>query len=174
MVGISTVLADDPQLNCRLPGMADHSPVRVVLDSDCRLPPASLLARTARQVPTWVLAATDSDSARHLALEQAGVEVLLMPRTDGRIDLGLALQALAARGVTRVMSEGGPQVADALAKAGLIDEITLLTHMQPLGRQGLLAVGPHLRALLNDDTQFEAQSSAIYGEDRIDHFARLA
>ncbi|MCX7317897.1 MAG: bifunctional diaminohydroxyphosphoribosylaminopyrimidine deaminase/5-amino-6-(5-phosphoribosylamino)uracil reductase RibD [Hyphomicrobiales bacterium] len=174
MVGISTVLADDPQLNCRLPGMADHSPVRVVLDSDCRLPPASLLARTARQVPTWVLAATDSDSARHLALEQAGVEVLLVPRKNGRIDLGLALQALAARGVTRVMSEGGPQVADALANAGLIDEITLLTHMQPLGRQGLLAVGPHLRALLNDDTQFEAQSSAIYGEDRIDHFARLA
>ena len=174
MVGISTVLADDPQLTCRLPGMAEYSPVRVVLDSDCRLPPASLLARTARQVPTWVLAATDSDSARHLALEQAGVEVLLVPRKDGRIDLDLALQALAARGVTRVMSEGGPHVADALAKAGLIDEITLLTHMQPLGRQGLLAVGPHLRALLNDETQFEAQSSAIFGEDRIDHFARLA
>ena len=174
MVGISTVLADDPQLTCRLPGMAEYSPVRVVLDSECRLPPASLLARTARQVPTWVLAAIDSDSTRHLALEQAGVEVLLVPRKDGRIDLDLALQALAARGVTRVMSEGGPHVADALAKAGLIDEITLLTHMQPLGRQGLLAVGPHLRALLNDDTQFEAQSSAIFGEDRIDHFARLA
>ncbi len=173
MVGISTVLADDPQLTCRLPGMADHSPVRIVLDSDCRLPPASLLARTARQVPTWVLAATDSDTARHAALEQLGVEVVLVPRLDGRIDLGLALQALGARGLTRVMSEGGPQVADALAKAGLIDEITLLTHMQPLGRQGLLAVGPHLRALLNDVTQFEAQSSAIYGEDRIDHFARL-
>ena len=65
-------------------------------------------------------------------------------------------------------------MADALAKAGLIDEITLLTHMQPLGRQGLLAVGPHLRALLDDNTQFEAQSSMILGEDRIDHFARLA
>jgi hypothetical protein len=50
----------------------------------------------------------------------------------------------------------------------------MLTHMQPLGRQGLLAVGPHLRTLLNDDTQFEAQSSAVFGEDRIDHFARLA
>ena len=174
MVGISTVLIDDPQLTCRLPGLADHSPVRVVLDSDCRLPPDSLLARTARQVPTWVLAATDSDSTRHQALERLGVEVLLVPRLQGRIDPGLALQALGARGITRVMSEGGPQVADELAKAGLIDEITLLTHMQPLGRQGLLAVGPHLRALLNDDTQFEAQSSAVFGEDRIDHFARLA
>jgi diaminohydroxyphosphoribosylaminopyrimidine deaminase/5-amino-6-(5-phosphoribosylamino)uracil reductase len=174
MVGISTVLADDPQLTCRLPGMSDRSPVRIVLDSDCRLPPTSLLARTARQVPTWVLAAIDSDSGRHAALEQSGVEVLLVPRSEGRIDLDLALQALAARGMTRVMSEGGPQVADALAKAGLIDEITLLTHMQPLGRQGLLAVGPHLRALLDDNTQFEAQSSMILGEDRIDHFARLA
>jgi diaminohydroxyphosphoribosylaminopyrimidine deaminase/5-amino-6-(5-phosphoribosylamino)uracil reductase len=64
-------------------------------------------------------------------------------------------------------------VADALAKAGLIDEITLLTNMQPLGRQGVVAVGPHLRALLDDDTVFEAQSSAIHGADRIDHFARL-
>lgn len=178
MVGIGTVLADDPQLTCRLPGLEDCSPVRVVLDTACRLPPDSLLAKTAKAVPTWVIAAIGSDSARHAALERLGVEVVLVPRQngsgpDGCLDLTMALQALAARGITRVMSEGGPRVADRLAQLGLIDEITLLTHMQPLGRQGLLAIGPHLRAVLDDDTLFEVRSSAIYGEDRVDHFVRL-
>ena len=102
-----------------------------------------------------------------------GPLIAARPRAVVVVNRTAAKAAELAR-LTRVMSEGGPRVADALAKAGLIDEITLLTHMQPLGRQGLIAIGPHLRALLQDETQFAAECSAIYGEDRVDHFARLS
>jgi len=128
-------------------------------------------------VPVWVIVGEGADPARVAALVAHGVEVITVPQRqadDGmHLDLEQALQALGQRGITRVMSEGGPHVADALARAGLVDEVTLITHQAPLGRQGLRAVGPHLQQLITDETQFEALPHARYGEDVIEHFARV-
>jgi diaminohydroxyphosphoribosylaminopyrimidine deaminase / 5-amino-6-(5-phosphoribosylamino)uracil reductase len=177
MVGIGTVLADDPQLTCRLSGLQARSPIRVVLDTQARLPLTSMLVKTARLVPVWVIVGEGADPARVAALVAHGVEVITVPQTYSddamHLDLEQALQALGQRGITRVMSEGGPHVADALARAGLVDEVTLITHQAPLGRQGLRAVGPHLQQLITDKTQFEALPHARYGEDVIEHFARV-
>ena len=177
MVGIGTVLADDPQLTCRLSGLQARSPIRVVLDTQARLPLTSMLVKTARLVPVWVIVGEGADPAQVAALAAQGVEVITVQQTfsdDGmHLDLEQALQALGERGITRVMSEGGPHVADGLARAGLVDEVTLITHQAPLGRQGLRAVGPHLNQLITDKTQFEALPHARYGEDVIEHFARV-
>ena len=177
MVGISTVLADDPLLTCRLPGLESRSPVRLVLDSEARLPLDSQLVKTAHHVPVWVLVGERADPERLKALSAAGVEVVVVPQADHsstrRLDLRQALALLAERGLTRVMSEGGPQVADALAEAGLVDDVMLITHDQPLGQPGLPAVGPHLAALLADGTRFEAMPPTRYGEDCIAHFVRI-
>lgn len=134
MVGIGTVLADDPLLTCRLPGMDARSPVRVVVDSRLRLPLSSRLVTTARQVPTWVLGTVGAPPDAERALRAAGCEVMLVRRLDdGTLDLGAALRLLAVRGITRVLAEGGPRMAAGLIGAGLADEIVLARSPNMLG-----------------------------------------
>lgn len=134
MIGIGTVLADDPMLTCRLPGMEDRSPVRVIVDSRLRLPLASRLVATARDVPTWVISTVGAPPEAERALRQAGCEVMLVSRRDdGSVDMGAALRLLAARGITRVMSEGGPLLASTLIRSHLADEIIVAHSPDSLG-----------------------------------------
>ncbi|GGH17455.1 riboflavin biosynthesis protein RibD [Alsobacter metallidurans] len=174
MVGVGTVLADDPQLTCRLPGLEARSPVRVVLDSDLRTPAASLLARTAREVPTWVIAAADAPAGREASLLAAGVVVERVPRGPAGqgLDLLAALGAVAARGVTRVLCEGGPTLADALAAVGQVDALELITGPEPLGRPGLPAIGPALARFIDHDPHVERTHPVPLGRDLWQSFAR--
>ena len=88
LVGTATVLADDPQLTCRLPGLEHRSPVRVALDRNLVIPPDARLVAEARQVPTWLITAAGSDPERREALQRAGVEIIeAAPDAAGRIDL---------------------------------------------------------------------------------------
>jgi len=148
MVGIGTALADDPMLTCRLPGMEKNSPVRIVLDSALRLPPASRLARSARDVQLWVIAGGEAPRAAEDALLREGVIVLRAGRSDGRLDLSTVLKLMAARGVTRLMVEGGPTLAAALLAADLIDEAVLFQSAKVVGSEGVDALdGVPLTAL---------------------------
>src|SRR5262249_3101873 len=100
LVGIGTVLADDPLLTCRLPGMAARSPVRIVLDAQLRLSAESRLARGARDVPVWVVASAQVSAERAREVEQCGVEIMRVDRiSGGRLDLDQALQLIAERGI---------------------------------------------------------------------------
>ncbi len=140
MVGIGTAIADDPMLTCRLPGMEKYSPVRVVLDSALSLPPASRLARSAREVPAWVIAGAEAPRAAEDALRSEGVTVLRVAQRDGRLDLGAVLKLTAARGVTRLMVEGGPTLAAALLAADLVDEAMLFRSPKVVGSDGVDAL----------------------------------
>ncbi len=97
LTGIGTALADDPLLTCRLPGMADRSPVRVVLDGRLRLRRDSRLVASARQTPLWVITGIAATEDREQALQSAGAEVLRVPVAGGRLDLAIVLERLAAR-----------------------------------------------------------------------------
>jgi diaminohydroxyphosphoribosylaminopyrimidine deaminase/5-amino-6-(5-phosphoribosylamino)uracil reductase len=142
MVGSGTALADDPELTCRLPGLAECSPVRIVLDGRLRLATSSRLARTARVVPTWVITREDADPKRRAALERCGVDVLTVATGPGEhIDPGLALAALAARGLTRVLVEGGSELAAALVRARLVDRLVWFQAPLLIGGDGLPALG---------------------------------
>src|SRR5262249_6950730 len=101
LTGIGTALADDPLLTCRLPGMADRSPVRVVLDSGLRRGLGSRLVAGARQTPLWIITGADASSERERALREGGADVLRVSTSGGRIDLVAALMLLAKRGITR-------------------------------------------------------------------------
>src|SRR5712671_8033298 len=122
VTGIGTVLADDPQLTCRLPGMESRSPVRVVLDSELRMPPGSRLAASAARTLDWTFASENAPLDRERALTDLGVEVLRVPSADGRLDLIAVLRGLAGRGITRVMIEAGPILSAAFVTADLVDE----------------------------------------------------
>lgn len=175
MLGIGSVLADDPQLTVRLPGMAGRSPVRVVLDSSLRLPPDSTLVSTAREVPVWVVATETAPTGPEARLTAAGVEVMRVSAgVDGRLDLGEALRLLGARGVTRVFSEGGPTVGEKLALAGLADEVVVSTSPNALGHPGIVAVRPGLARLLADPDLYRVAESRLIGHDRFEHFTRIA
>lgn len=141
MVGVSTVLADDPELTCRLPGLLGRSPVRIVSDSRLSIPLCSKLVKSARQVPVWVMTLETADAARAAALEAEGVEVIRCNATAyGKVDLADLLQKLAERGIGHVLAEGGAHMARALMEADLVDEALLFTSPAKIGPTGLDAM----------------------------------
>ena len=148
LIGIGTALADDPLLTCRLPGMQARSPVRVVLDSTLRIPLTSRLVAAAGEVPLWMVTGASAPSGREHDLRARGVDVLRVDQRADKPDLPAALAALAARGITRVMVEGGPVVAAALVAADLVDEAMLVRSAITVGADGIEALeGMALTAL---------------------------
>jgi diaminohydroxyphosphoribosylaminopyrimidine deaminase/5-amino-6-(5-phosphoribosylamino)uracil reductase len=173
MLGIGSVLSDDPRLTVRLPGMADRSPIRVILDTHLRLPLTSKLVRTAREVPVWVIAAETAPVEPEQALVEAGVEVMRVSRgRDGHLDLREALTLLGTRGINRVFSEGGPRIGEKLALAGLADEVIVSTAPKTLGQPGIVAVRPGLAAELADPDLYALVETGLIGQDRFEHFTR--
>ena len=136
-VGIGTALADDPELTVRdVPG---NDPVRVVFDSQLRLPVSGKLARSARQTRTLVICSDDAARERSDALEGCGVEVLRVarvPEAHGSLDMGLALAALARAAIPSILVEGGAAVAGALLAGRYADELHAFIAPLLLGPEG--------------------------------------
>jgi diaminohydroxyphosphoribosylaminopyrimidine deaminase/5-amino-6-(5-phosphoribosylamino)uracil reductase len=170
MTGIGTALADDPLLTCRLPGMTERSPVRVVLDSALRLPLYSRLVATIQDAPLWVMAGGPGE--REAALQQRGAEVLRVASAGGRLDLSAVLGVLAERGITRLMVETGPTLAAAFLGADLVDEAMLLRAAVSIGADGIDALeGLPLEALTRSDRLVLTGSGAL-GADTMEHYER--
>ena len=165
MVGIGTAIADDPMLTCRLPGMEKYSPVRVVLDSALRLPPGSRLARSARDVPVWVVTGGEASRAAENALLREGVTVLRAAQSDGRLDLAAVLKLMGARGVTRLMVEGGPTLGAALLAADLIDEAVLFQSSKVVGTDGVDALDGLPLTVLTQSPRLKCVMSEPVGAD---------
>jgi len=139
MVGVGTVCRDDPRLTVRLvPG---RDPLRVVVDSTLRTPPAAAVLADGAAAGT-VLAATERAPAERCAAMRAlGATVLALPAgADGRVDLGALLAALRGRGVGSVMAEGGAGLITALLRARLVDRLAVCVAPKLLGA-GIEAVG---------------------------------
>lgn len=152
VVGIGTALADDPELTVRLSAYEGRQPARVVLDSRQRLPVDGKLARTAREVPTFVVSA----SAPAPPLVACGVKIIAADvSADGRVDLKSGVQALATHGLFDLFVEGGGEVAAGFLRAGLVDRLEWFRAPIVLGAEGRPGVGamavaalaeaPHLR-----------------------------
>ncbi len=138
LVGRGTVLADNPSLTCRLPGMTCRSPVRVVLDRRLRTPPEARLFDDL-MVPVWLICAADEEHPNTDALQDRGAEIVGVPvDAHGMLGVRDALETLAGRGITRVLVEGGPQLARAFLDADLIDEAVIYQGPKPAGPDGLL------------------------------------
>ncbi len=139
LVGSGTALADDPMLTCRLPGLEERSPVRVVVDRRLRLGAGSRLARSATNLPVWLFTqATEGTTAS--ALRSAGVT--LLPVAEPRLDAELheVLAALADQGITRVLVEGGATLASAFLRENLVDRLYQFEAPVLIGGDGLPAV----------------------------------
>ncbi len=141
MVGIGTAIADDPELTVRLPGLGARKPVRIVADARLRLPLTSKLARGAKSAPLWMLVRADGAPERKRAFRDLGAEVIDVPAVaSGELDLDAAMAELGARGLTRVLVEGGGRIAGALMRRGLVDRIACFRAGLVMGGDGLPSV----------------------------------
>ncbi|MBV9569573.1 MAG: bifunctional diaminohydroxyphosphoribosylaminopyrimidine deaminase/5-amino-6-(5-phosphoribosylamino)uracil reductase RibD [Hyphomicrobiales bacterium] len=173
MVGIGTVLSDDPKLTCRLPGLEGRSPIRVVLDSHLRTPPKSTVVTSARTTATWIVTRENASREAEACLRARGVNIFRV-REDalGHVDLHAALRTLGDNGVTGLLCEGGPSLAEELAKADLIDEFVSISSSRKLGHPGIVALGASLREAISRNFTMRAKPLS-FGEDRFIRFARV-
>jgi diaminohydroxyphosphoribosylaminopyrimidine deaminase/5-amino-6-(5-phosphoribosylamino)uracil reductase len=172
MVGIGTVLADNPALTVRLPGMFELSPVRVVIDSQLRLPLASHVVATVRETPTWVFGSHTASPIAEEILTQRGARVFRVGSRDGRLDLAEVLKILGGEGITRVMVEGGPTIAASLVKNDLIDQAVLLRSDKAIGPDGIDPLADMPFRMLTHSVDLAMSGSEQVGSDRIEYFER--
>jgi diaminohydroxyphosphoribosylaminopyrimidine deaminase / 5-amino-6-(5-phosphoribosylamino)uracil reductase len=175
LVGIGTAAADDPDLTARLPGLGRYSPLRIVLDSKARLSPSSKLATSAGKVPVWLLCTSSAPVAARTVLKGQGIEIIeVVADADGRVDVAAAAQELGKRQLTRVLVEGGGQVAAAFLKAGLVDRLSIYRGGRTLGADGRSAVGSLGLQKLHFAPRFSLVSSRVLGGDALETWRRGA
>jgi diaminohydroxyphosphoribosylaminopyrimidine deaminase/5-amino-6-(5-phosphoribosylamino)uracil reductase len=174
-VGIGTAVADDPSLSCRLPGLPLRPPVRIVFDSRLQLPLTAQLVATARDIPTWVVtldATRDSLSSERLhAFEDLGVDILpVAARETGRLSVEAALQAMGARGLTRLLVEGGGRLAASFIAENLVDALAIFRGAQILGGDAIPAVAALGLEKVADAPGFRLVDSRPVGADRFEMY----
>ena len=170
LVGIGTVRADDPQLTCRLPGMETRSPVRVVLDRALRLPGTSRLVHSARETPLWVMTSNLAEAPAAMKLGAAGAQVIRVATTTAPppgLDLVAVLHALAEKGITRLLVEGGARVASSLVAGDLVDEVWLLRGTDPIGADGIAALEALPLTTITQSPRFRVRGSEKLGKDTL-------
>jgi diaminohydroxyphosphoribosylaminopyrimidine deaminase/5-amino-6-(5-phosphoribosylamino)uracil reductase len=172
MIGIGTVLIDNPRLTVRHPGLEGRSPIRVILDRQARLPADSILATTAREVPVWLIVGPMAPAERREVLAKAGVEIIEAKEGPGGIDFHAALAALAERGITRVLVEGGSNVASSLVSSGCADEIVFFRASVVVGPDGVRAFAGHALSAVERSPRYRLFEEARVGDDRMRRYLR--
>src|SRR5579871_1455527 len=172
LVGIGTVLSDDPLLTCRLPGMEARSPVRVVLDRSLRIPTKSRLAHSARSTPLWVFTSDLAGAPAAAMLGAAGAQVIRVASASAGLDLAAILHALAERGITRLLVEGGARVASSFVAADLADEFWLLRGPEAIGADGVAALDALPLSTITRSQAFRVRASEALGTDRLTVYER--
>ncbi|HVY16925.1 MAG TPA: bifunctional diaminohydroxyphosphoribosylaminopyrimidine deaminase/5-amino-6-(5-phosphoribosylamino)uracil reductase RibD [Rhodopila sp.] len=172
MVGVGTVLADDPALTCRIPGFRPSPVVRVIADSHLRTSLTSRLVVTARETPTWFLHRNGADAARRRAFADVGATLIEVPPGTAGLDLAAAFRALGTAGLTRVLVEGGGQLAAALLRADLVDRIAWFHAPAIMGGDGWPAVQAFGIDKLATMPRFLRHCTMPVGRDMLTTYAR--
>ncbi|SEI22499.1 bifunctional diaminohydroxyphosphoribosylaminopyrimidine deaminase/5-amino-6-(5-phosphoribosylamino)uracil reductase RibD [Tardiphaga sp. OK245] len=175
LVGMGTVIADDPELTCRLPGMMQRSPVRVVLDRALRISGNSRLVHSARTTPLWVMTSSLSEAPAAMALGAAGTQVLRVPTTTSPppgLDLLAVLHSLSEKGITKLLVEGGSKVAASFVAAGLVDEVWLFRGPKEIGEGGIAALDALPLSAITGSPDFVQRASETIENDTLTIYER--
>ncbi len=173
MVGVGTVMSDDPDLTCRIEGFAQCPMVRVVADSHLRTPLLARIVATCAENPTWLLHRDGADPERLAALTGLGVRCVQVGSGGVGIDLEQAMQALGAAGLTRVMVEGGAKLAAALLRAGLVDRLAWFHAPSVMGGDGYPAAAATGIMQLADMPRFRRVAVQALGDDLLTEYERI-
>lgn len=173
MVGVGTVLADDPDLTCRIEGARTAPLVRIVIDSHLRTPLLSRLVVGAQQHPLWILHRDGADKFRHQALARNGVKLIELPASPAGVDLASAMRRLAEEGLTRLLVEGGGRLAAGLLRADLVDRLAWFHAPCVMGGDGFPAAQALGVEALSQMPRFKPVSACQKGVDMLSHFTRF-
>lgn len=164
LVGVGTVLADDPRLDVR--HVSGPDPVRVVLDANLRTPVTARVFSSQSEAPTWIFHAKDADSKRAAALVQAGAELIDVERDQRGLDLGAVLKVLGRRDIVRLLVEGGARVHGSFLDLRLADRAAIFIAPRFIGdeRAVSMAAGLGAESVRDAARLVRARMSAV-GED---------
>ena len=167
IVGVGTVLADDPQLTCR--GLRNsRDPVRVIVDSRLSTPPSAKVVTVAStsMAPTWIFTTASAQSKRRRALEKAGAQVIQVAADNKRVDIREMLHQLAERDVMGALLESGPTLAGSFWRAGLVDRVVVFIAPKILGDpRGLPMIDGHAKSAMVEATLLREARVRQIGED---------
>jgi diaminohydroxyphosphoribosylaminopyrimidine deaminase/5-amino-6-(5-phosphoribosylamino)uracil reductase len=166
LAGRKTILADDPELTCRLPGLEDRSPVRIVLAPRCDVPIGARIFQS-ELPPVWIVCG-DTSGGGHL-FGRRGVRVFdIGASSSGVLNLRLAMMRLAAEGITRLLVEGGPATWRGFLEAGLADEVVIMQAQAELDKSvSMPAFGDRGLDLVTSSPAFVLASRRKAGADAI-------
>lgn len=169
LVGIGTVLADNPRLTCHMRDHAEQTPVRIVLDKHLQLPLDSILVQSTAEAPVWVITSETMAAAdKAKQLEGFGVRICPMPLQAEHFDWQVLLKALSEDGIDRLLIEGGGLVHDSALRAEIVDEVHF--YIAPLligGKDALSAVGGIGFGTLSDAVELTQVSVGFCGQDLV-------
>ena len=168
LIGSGTAIADDPELTCRLPGLEDRSPIRIVVGGALSLKSGSGLVSGARQVPLWLAASGGGEPGTADELVAAGVRFFATETDDGQVALPELLDDLGAQGVMSVLVEGGVKIARSFLADGLVDRIILFDAPMFIGDTGIASPLTPDRV----PVEFTLVREEILGEDRYMEWVR--
>lgn len=162
LAGIGTILADDPMLNCRCENPSD--PVRIICDTNLRIPLNSNVVRTAQEIPTYI-AAMSGDKEKVSRLIQAGVNIIHMPSGRGGIDLKLLMEKLGEMKLDSVLIEGGASIHTSAIKAGIVNKLQMYIAPKLVGGNGRSAFDSMGIKRMSDARMLGAPKVQCFGDD---------
>ena len=172
MVGIGTVLADDPMLNCRIDGL--RSPVRIICDSHLSIPLDSNICKTANEYDT-IIACANGDEAKKTILRKMGITIIDTPDRDGRVDLLKLMKELAELKIDSILLEGGGTLNDAMIRADLVNEIKAFVAPKIFGGAGAASPVTGTGVTLpSEAARFTLKDMRLCGEDVLLEYVRKA
>ena len=169
LVGLNTVIADDPSLTTRLPDAADipaRDPVRIILDTRLEIPETARVLQLDSEAETIIICADSVPLDRRQRIAGTGAQVVAAPTVNGRIDMGLLMDTLAERGITSLLIEGGGRVIGSALTAGIVDKVLFFYAPNILGGDDGIPMcagtGPERMA---DSIRLHGISTSRFGED---------
>lgn len=169
LTGIGTVLADNPSLTCRLPGLEGRSPLRIVLDSHLRMPTECTLAVTAKEHPTWVITRQESLALpKTKPLEALGVRILPVAGENERVDLREALLALDREGLTRILAEPGSGLTTSFLKEKLASRLYWFRAPLVIGAGGTACAEKPFSEMLAEIPRWRREEIIPLGDDLLE------
>ena len=172
LVGGHTAYVDNPSLTCRLPGLEQRSPIRIVMDGRDELPKTHVLLGSAREVPTWIMMPHGFREGRQERYQELGAEIIEIDvDRENKMSLELALSKIGDRGITRLMVEGGGQIISRLLQKRLVDKLVWFRSPKIIGADGVSVPASLGVTTLDEALNLIKLSDRFAGDDVVETYA---